>query len=131
MRLHGGRPEPPAGRPGRPQGAGERNTHTANRKADESDSLPPSLQTSLFIQALNDDLVKVALQDMNNQACSSSHLHSNGLLCEVSPGDQEGAPRPQDNAQNRVEEWASWRTGDRVARSDSFQQKHNTKQNIQ
>uniref|UniRef100_A0A3B5LCU1 Inositol polyphosphate-4-phosphatase type II B n=1 Tax=Xiphophorus couchianus TaxID=32473 RepID=A0A3B5LCU1_9TELE len=72
--------------------------------ADESDSLPPSLQTSLFIQALNDDLVKVALQDMNSRAGSgSSHLHGNGLLCEVSPGDQEGAP--QDDTQNREEEW--------------------------
>ncbi|PWA23998.1 hypothetical protein CCH79_00018613, partial [Gambusia affinis] len=75
-----------------------------NRLQDVLDDLME--QTSLFIQALNDDLVKVALQDMNNQACSSSHLHSNGLLCEVSPGDQEGAPRPQDDAQNRVEEWA-------------------------
>ncbi|XP_043954591.1 type II inositol 3,4-bisphosphate 4-phosphatase-like isoform X3 [Gambusia affinis] len=74
-----------------------------NRLQDVLDDLRE--QTSLFIQALNDDLVKVALQDMNNQACSSSHLHSNGLLCEVSPGDQEGAPRPQDDAQNRVEEW--------------------------
>ncbi|XP_023202679.1 type II inositol 3,4-bisphosphate 4-phosphatase-like isoform X2 [Xiphophorus maculatus] len=73
-----------------------------NRLQDVLDDLRE--QTSLFIQALNDDLVKVALQDMNSRAGSgSSHLHGNGLLCEVSPGDQEGAP--QDDTQNREEEW--------------------------
>ncbi|XP_054912216.1 type II inositol 3,4-bisphosphate 4-phosphatase-like isoform X2 [Poeciliopsis prolifica] len=74
----------------------------SNRLQDVLDDLRE--QTSLFIQALNDDLVKVALQDMNSRASSrSSHLHSNGLLCEVSPSDQEGAP--QDDTENREEEW--------------------------
>uniref|UniRef100_A0A087X5R9 Inositol polyphosphate-4-phosphatase type II B n=1 Tax=Poecilia formosa TaxID=48698 RepID=A0A087X5R9_POEFO len=74
-----------------------------NRLQDVLDDLRE--QTSLFIQALNDDLVKVALQDMSSRTCSSTHLHSNGLLCEVSPGDQEGAPRPQDDKENREDEW--------------------------
>ncbi|KAM4564451.1 type II inositol 3,4-bisphosphate 4-phosphatase-like [Fundulus diaphanus] len=64
-------------------------------------------QTSLFIHALKDELVKRALLDIHDQSASnnhSDHVHSNGLLCEVAPADQEGAPslRPQDDGE---EEW--------------------------
>ncbi|KAM4714160.1 type II inositol 3,4-bisphosphate 4-phosphatase-like isoform 1-T3 [Anableps anableps] len=79
-----------------------------NRLQEVLDSLKE--QTSLFIHAIKDQLVKIALLDMHDQSTSndgSSHVHSNGLLCEVSPGDQEGAlsPRLQEDAEYSEEEW--------------------------
>lgn len=67
-------------------------------------------QTSLFIDALKDELVKSALLEILNQStCNtcSSHVHSNGLLCETSPGDQEGAlsRRLQGDFECSEEEW--------------------------
>ncbi|MEQ2197632.1 hypothetical protein XENOCAPTIV_001187 [Xenoophorus captivus] len=70
-------------------------------------------QTILFIHALKDELVKSALLDIHNQSTAnngSSHVHSNGLLCEISPGDQEGALSLglQEEREYSEEEWASW-----------------------
>uniref|UniRef100_A0A146Y6D4 Type II inositol 3,4-bisphosphate 4-phosphatase, putative n=1 Tax=Fundulus heteroclitus TaxID=8078 RepID=A0A146Y6D4_FUNHE len=67
-------------------------------------------QTSLFIHALKDELVKRALLDIHDQSASnnhSDHVHSNGLHCEVAPADQEGAPslRLQDAGEYGGEEW--------------------------
>ncbi|MEQ2278954.1 hypothetical protein AMECASPLE_004602 [Ameca splendens] len=67
-------------------------------------------QTILFIHVLKDELVRIALLDIHNQSTAnngSSHVHSNGLLCEISPGDQEGALslRLQEEREYSEEEW--------------------------
>ncbi|XP_071315626.1 type II inositol 3,4-bisphosphate 4-phosphatase-like isoform X3 [Trachinotus anak] len=52
-------------------------------------------QTEQFVHALKDELVNSALMAIHRQCianCNSSHVHSNGLLCENSPVSQEGQP---------------------------------------
>ncbi|XP_056225650.1 type II inositol 3,4-bisphosphate 4-phosphatase-like isoform X1 [Seriola aureovittata] len=52
-------------------------------------------QTEQFVHALKDELVKSALMAIHHQCranCNSSHVHSNGLLCENSPVSQDGQP---------------------------------------
>ncbi|XP_026016098.1 type II inositol 3,4-bisphosphate 4-phosphatase-like isoform X2 [Astatotilapia calliptera] len=49
-------------------------------------------QTEQFVHALKEELVKCALLEIHNQCianANSSHVHSNGLLCENCPADQE------------------------------------------
>uniref|UniRef100_A0A3Q2CFG6 Type II inositol 3,4-bisphosphate 4-phosphatase-like n=1 Tax=Cyprinodon variegatus TaxID=28743 RepID=A0A3Q2CFG6_CYPVA len=67
-------------------------------------------QTTMFIHALQDELVRSALLDINNRSASKdggSHVHTNGLVCEVSHSDQEGglSPRLQDGEEYSQEEW--------------------------
>uniref|UniRef100_A0A3B4WAF8 Type II inositol 3,4-bisphosphate 4-phosphatase-like n=1 Tax=Seriola lalandi dorsalis TaxID=1841481 RepID=A0A3B4WAF8_SERLL len=53
------------------------------------------IQTEQFVHALKDELVKSALMAIHHQCranCNSSHVHSNGLLCENSPVSQDGQP---------------------------------------
>ncbi|XP_069374654.1 type II inositol 3,4-bisphosphate 4-phosphatase-like isoform X2 [Paralichthys olivaceus] len=66
-------------------------------------------QTEQFVHALKDELVKIALLAIHNQVtanCSSSHVHSNGLLCEDS-ANQEGPSSfgQQVDAAYDEEEW--------------------------
>lgn len=74
-------------------------------------------QTEQFVHALKDELVKSALLAIHSQHsanCGSSHVHSNGLLCDNTPANQEGQTSPwQQEASPRdaeydEEEWASW-----------------------
>ncbi|XP_029310437.1 type II inositol 3,4-bisphosphate 4-phosphatase-like isoform X2 [Cottoperca gobio] len=46
-------------------------------------------QTEQFVHALKDELVKSALLAIHAQS-NSSHVHSNGLLCDNTPANQEG-----------------------------------------
>ncbi|CAI5681808.1 unnamed protein product [Oreochromis niloticus] len=64
-------------------------------------------QTEQFVHALKEELVKCALLEIHNQCianANSSHVHSNGLLCENCPADQEqdGGRR---NTEYDEEEW--------------------------
>ncbi|XP_041841105.1 type II inositol 3,4-bisphosphate 4-phosphatase-like isoform X3 [Melanotaenia boesemani] len=66
------------------------------------------LQTELFVHALKDELVKNALLAIHDQVasrCNSSHVHSNGLLCETSSDGQDGLPslRLQDHGRRHTE----------------------------
>uniref|UniRef100_UPI0037E9B662 type II inositol 3,4-bisphosphate 4-phosphatase-like isoform X5 n=1 Tax=Semicossyphus pulcher TaxID=241346 RepID=UPI0037E9B662 len=71
-------------------------------------------QTKLFVHALKDELVKSALLAIHNQCAenyNSSHVHSNGLLCDNMLANQEGEtssgqqdPGRQD-AEYDEEEW--------------------------
>ncbi|XP_070785504.1 type II inositol 3,4-bisphosphate 4-phosphatase-like [Enoplosus armatus] len=70
-------------------------------------------QTDQFVHALKDELVKSALLAIHNQCTAnynSSHVHSNGLLCDM-PADLEGQTslRQQDvsrrDAEYDEEEW--------------------------
>ncbi|XP_041821254.1 type II inositol 3,4-bisphosphate 4-phosphatase-like [Chelmon rostratus] len=50
-------------------------------------------QTELFVHALKDELVKSALLAIHNECsadCNSSHVHSNGLICDIAPANLEG-----------------------------------------
>uniref|UniRef100_A0A4W6BM78 Inositol polyphosphate-4-phosphatase type II B n=1 Tax=Lates calcarifer TaxID=8187 RepID=A0A4W6BM78_LATCA len=52
-------------------------------------------QTEQFVHALKDELVKSALLAIHKQCTAnsnSSHVHSNGLLCDTSSTNQEGEP---------------------------------------
>ncbi|XP_040887532.1 type II inositol 3,4-bisphosphate 4-phosphatase-like isoform X2 [Toxotes jaculatrix] len=54
-----------------------------------------TLQTEQFVHALKDELVKSALLAIHNQCTAnlnSSHVHSNGLLCDNLPGNLEDQP---------------------------------------
>ncbi|XP_049923957.1 type II inositol 3,4-bisphosphate 4-phosphatase-like isoform X4 [Epinephelus moara] len=66
-------------------------------------------QTEQFVHALKDELVKSALLAIHNQcaaSCNSSHVHSNGLLCENTPVNQEGqASQGQQDATGRDAEY--------------------------
>lgn len=67
-------------------------------------------QTEQFVQALKEELVKCALLEIHNQCianANSSHVHSNGLLCENYPADQEQDGGRHDTEYDE-EEWASW-----------------------
>ncbi|CAJ1085730.1 type II inositol 3%2C4-bisphosphate 4-phosphatase-like [Xyrichtys novacula] len=83
-------------------------------------------QTELFVHALKDELVRSALLAIHNQFSAnynSSHVHSNGLICDnTSDGrDGESSPGQQDagrqDAEYDEEEWASDRTWANVAKS--------------
>ena len=74
------------------------------------------VQTEQFVHALKDELVKSALLEIHNYCianCNSSHIHSNGLLCESLPANQEEEPSlgHQDAVRRDVEydeeDWAS------------------------
>ncbi|XP_041635608.1 type II inositol 3,4-bisphosphate 4-phosphatase-like [Cheilinus undulatus] len=64
-------------------------------------------QTELFVHALKDELVKSALLAIHN----SSHVHSNGLICDNSPANQNGETSPGQQSGSRQdveydeEEW--------------------------
>nr|XP_020514892.2 type II inositol 3,4-bisphosphate 4-phosphatase-like isoform X1 [Labrus bergylta] len=66
-------------------------------------------QTELFVHALKDELVKSALLAIHNQCAAnynSSHVHSNGLLCDNTSADQEGETSSgQQEAEYDEEEW--------------------------
>ncbi|XP_078019941.1 type II inositol 3,4-bisphosphate 4-phosphatase-like isoform X1 [Epinephelus lanceolatus] len=66
-------------------------------------------QTEHFVHALKDELVKSALLAIHNQcaaSCNSSHVHSNGLLCDNTPAYQEGqASQGQQDATGRDAEY--------------------------
>ncbi|KAK2863287.1 hypothetical protein Q5P01_002820 [Channa striata] len=62
-------------------------------------------QTELFVHAVKDELVKSALLAIHNKCvanCSSSHVHSNGLVCDNLSANQEGYPSLQEYDE---EEW--------------------------
>ncbi|CAK6977552.1 inositol polyphosphate 4-phosphatase type II-like isoform X2 [Scomber scombrus] len=65
-------------------------------------------QTEQFVHALKDELVKSALLAIHNQYStycnSSSHVHSNGLICDSSPANQERQPSLHE-AEYDEEEW--------------------------
>eukprot|EP00064_Thunnus_orientalis_P020297 superscaffoldBa00005507_g20431 len=75
-------------------------------------------QTEQFVHALKDELVKNALLAIHKQYSAhcnnSSHVHSNGLLCDNSPANQEGRPSLH-KAEYDEEEWD--RTWANVAKS--------------
>nr|XP_046236957.1 type II inositol 3,4-bisphosphate 4-phosphatase-like isoform X2 [Scatophagus argus] len=65
-------------------------------------------QTELFVHALKDELVKDALLAMHIQHaahCNSSHIHSNGLLCDYTPADREGRDSLRRDTEYDEEEW--------------------------
>ncbi|KAM7372683.1 hypothetical protein PAMP_009832 [Pampus punctatissimus] len=74
-------------------------------------------QTEQFVHTLKDELVKSALLAIHNQystQCSnSSHVHSNGLICDNLPANQEGQPSLHD-VEYDEEEWASLSVCDRA-----------------
>ncbi|XP_045920617.1 type II inositol 3,4-bisphosphate 4-phosphatase-like isoform X2 [Micropterus dolomieu] len=62
-------------------------------------------QTDLFVHALKDELVKSALLAIHTQrSTDSSHVHSNGLLCDNTPANQERQTSLRD-AEYDEEEW--------------------------
>ncbi|XP_042372704.1 type II inositol 3,4-bisphosphate 4-phosphatase-like, partial [Plectropomus leopardus] len=70
--------------------------------------------TEQFVHALKDELVKNALLEIRSQRDAirnSSHVHSNGLLCDNAPANQDGrtSPGQQDatarDTENIEEEW--------------------------
>uniref|UniRef100_A0A669BFY0 Type II inositol 3,4-bisphosphate 4-phosphatase n=1 Tax=Oreochromis niloticus TaxID=8128 RepID=A0A669BFY0_ORENI len=64
-------------------------------------------QTEQFVHALKEELVKCALLEIHNQCianANSSHVHSNGLLCENCPADQEQDGGRRDTEYDE-EEW--------------------------
>ncbi|XP_067435381.1 type II inositol 3,4-bisphosphate 4-phosphatase-like isoform X1 [Thunnus thynnus] len=87
-----------------------------NRLLQVLDSL--AQQTEQFVHALKDELVKNALLAIHKQYsahCNNgSHVHSNGLLCDNSPANQEGRPSLH-KAEYDEEEWD--RTWANVAKS--------------
>ncbi|KAM6959802.1 type II inositol 3,4-bisphosphate 4-phosphatase-like [Tautogolabrus adspersus] len=66
-------------------------------------------QTELFVHALKDELVKSALLAIHYQFTAnynSSHVHSNGLLCDNTPANQDGETSSgQQEAEYDEEEW--------------------------
>ncbi|XP_074518281.1 type II inositol 3,4-bisphosphate 4-phosphatase-like isoform X2 [Halichoeres trimaculatus] len=71
-------------------------------------------QTEVFVHALKDELVKSALLAIHSQCAAnynSSHVHSNGLLCDNRSDSQDGetSPRQRDvsgqDAEYDEEEW--------------------------
>ncbi|KAM6909231.1 type II inositol 3,4-bisphosphate 4-phosphatase-like [Xenentodon cancila] len=64
------------------------------------------LQTKRFVHALKDELVQSALLAIHSHrtsTCSGSHVHSNGLLCDALPANQEEDSRR--NLDYDEEEW--------------------------
>ncbi|XP_037538296.1 type II inositol 3,4-bisphosphate 4-phosphatase [Nematolebias whitei] len=68
-------------------------------------------ETRRFIHALKDELVKSALLAIHNRYAvdTGSHVHSNGLVCEDSPTDQEdiGWRRPEYDEEEWDRAWAN------------------------
>ncbi|XP_073331315.1 type II inositol 3,4-bisphosphate 4-phosphatase-like isoform X2 [Pagrus major] len=64
-------------------------------------------QTELFVHALKDELVKSALVLIHNQRSddSSSHVHSNGSLCDSTTANQEGQTSLRQQDEYDEEEW--------------------------
>ncbi|XP_076581069.1 type II inositol 3,4-bisphosphate 4-phosphatase-like isoform X2 [Chaetodon auriga] len=71
-------------------------------------------QTEQFVHALKDELVRSALLAIHGEcsaSCGGSHVHSNGLVCDITPANQEGrtSPRQQEvsrqDAEYDDEEW--------------------------
>lgn len=78
--------------------------------------LPSFTQTQLFVHALKDELVEkalLAIGSLRSADRGGSHVHSNGLLCELKPANQEeeASPWQQDSGRRdpkyNEEEWAS------------------------
>uniref|UniRef100_A0A3Q3INQ3 Inositol polyphosphate-4-phosphatase type II B n=1 Tax=Monopterus albus TaxID=43700 RepID=A0A3Q3INQ3_MONAL len=65
-------------------------------------------QTNLLVHTLKEELVKSALLEIHNQCTAtsnSSHVHSNGLVCDNSPASQDG---PQDVVRRDVYDEEEW-----------------------
>uniref|UniRef100_A0A3Q0R8F4 Inositol polyphosphate-4-phosphatase type II B n=1 Tax=Amphilophus citrinellus TaxID=61819 RepID=A0A3Q0R8F4_AMPCI len=77
----------------------------------KSDAFPSFVvhQAEQFVHVLKEELVKSALLEIHNQCIANSntsHVHSNGLLCENCPANQEGQQEvgPHDTEYDE-EEW--------------------------
>uniref|UniRef100_A0A8P4JYG2 Type II inositol-3,4-bisphosphate 4-phosphatase n=1 Tax=Dicentrarchus labrax TaxID=13489 RepID=A0A8P4JYG2_DICLA len=63
-------------------------------------------QTEQFVHALKDELVKSALLAIHYQSSAgSSHVHSNGLICDIVADSQEGPDARRRDSEYDEEEW--------------------------
>ncbi|XP_072232052.1 type II inositol 3,4-bisphosphate 4-phosphatase-like isoform X2 [Leuresthes tenuis] len=69
-----------------------------------------TLQIEQLVHALKDELVKSALLAIHTQCtsdCASSHVHSNGLLCENAPAGEDSQP-PLDSRRDSEYDEEEW-----------------------